>query len=87
MTLNLSESIQLTRLDMPDEVNKKGMCYRSYVVFDRDLREISYYTLEKTQDGDFIAKVTKDGKHEIVEPAPENGAEIEAILSLSAKEK
>ncbi len=29
-----------------------------------------------------IARVTPDGKHEILEPAPENGAEIEAILNL-----
>lgn len=86
MTLNLTENMQLTRLDMPDGVNKKGMCYRVYVVFKRDTEEVLYYTMEKTQDGDFIAKVTPDGRHEIVEPVPENGAEIEAIMSLSAQE-
>ncbi|MDE5938931.1 MAG: SseB family protein [Lachnospiraceae bacterium] len=87
MTLNLSDTMQLTRLDMPDETNKKGLCYRVYAVFKRDTQEVLYYTLENTQDGSVIARVTQDGKHEVVEPAPDNGAEIEAIMSLSAKEK
>ncbi len=87
MTLNLSDTMQLTRLDMPDETNKKGLCYRVYAVFKRDTQEVLYYTLENTQEGSVIARVTQDGKHEMVEPAPENGAEIEAIMSLSAKEK
>ena len=42
-----------------------------------------YYTLENTKDGNFIARVTQDGKHEILEPAPDNGAEIEAVLNLA----
>lgn len=82
MTLNLSDTIQLTRLDLPDETNKKGLCYRVYAVFKRDTEEVLYYTLENTKEGNVIAKVTPDGKHEVVEPAPDNGAEIEAILNL-----
>ncbi len=82
MTLNLTDTIQLTRLDMPDETNKKGMCYRVYAVFKRDTEEVLYYTMENTKDGNMIASVTQDGKHEILEPVPDNGAEIEAILNL-----
>ena len=83
MTLNLTDTIQLTRLDMPDETNKKGLCYRVYAVFKRDTEEVLYYTLENTKDGNFIARVTQDGKHEILEQAPDNGAEIEAVLNLA----
>lgn len=83
MTLNLTDTIQLTRLDMPDETNKKGLCYRVYAVFKRDTEEVLYYTLENTKDGNMIARVTKDGKHEILEPAPDNGAEIEAVMGLA----
>ncbi len=82
MTLNLTDTIQLTRLDMPDETNKKGLCYRVYAVFKRDTGEVLYYTMENTKDGNMIASVTQDGKHEILEPVPDNGAEIEAILNL-----
>lgn len=82
MTLNLTDTIQLTRLDMPDETNKKGLCYRVYAVFKRDTQEVLYYTLENTKDGNMIAGVTQDGRHEILESAPDNGAEIEAIMGL-----
>lgn len=82
MTLNITDNIQLTRLDMPDETMKDGLCYRVYAVWKRDTEEVFYYTLEKTKEGNFIAKVTPEGRHEVVEPAPDNGAEIEAIISL-----
>ncbi len=82
MILNLTDNIQLTRLDLPDTVNKKDLCYRVYAALKRDTEEVLYYTLENTKEGKMIAKVTQDGEHEIVEPVPENGAEIEAIISL-----
>lgn len=82
MTLNLTDNIQLTRLDLPDETMKEGLCYRVYVVWKRDAEEVFYYALEKTKEGNFIAKVMPDGRHEMVEPAPDNGAEIEAIMGL-----
>lgn len=84
MTLNITDTIQLTRLDMPDETAKKNLCYRVYVVWKRDTEELLYYTLEKTKDGSMIARVTADGMHEVVEPAPDNGAEIEAVMNLVA---
>lgn len=84
MTLNITETVQLTRVDMPDEVVKKGMCYRIYAVWKRDTEEVVYYVLEQTKDGNFIAQVTPDGKHEVIEPAPDNGAEIEAVMGLVA---
>lgn len=87
MTLNITDTVQLTRVDMPDETAKKNLCYRVYAVWKRDAEQLLYYALEKTGDGNVIAKVSADGAHEVVEPAPENGAEIEAIMSLSAKEK
>lgn len=82
MTLNITETVQITRVDMPDESVKKGMCYRVYAVWKRDTKEVLYYALEQTKDGKNIAKITPDGKHEVVEPVPDNGAEIEAVMSL-----
>lgn len=82
MILNLTDNIQLTRLDLPDTVNKKGLCYRVYAVLKRDTEEVLYYALENTKEGKMIVKVTQDGKNEVVEPVPDNGAEIEAIMSL-----
>ena len=82
MTLNVTEDMQITRVDMPDRTDKKGMCYRVYVVWLNKTQELFYYTLEKTQQGNFIGRITSDGKHELVGPAPDNGAEIEAVMNL-----
>lgn len=82
MTLNITEDMQITRVDMPDETNKKGMCYRVYAVWMHKTQEVLYYTMENTEQGNYIGKVTSDGKHELVEPAPNNGAEIEAVMNL-----
>lgn len=86
MTMNITEDMQITRVDMPDETNRKGMCYRVYVVYLRRTQDILYYTLEKTEQGNYIGMVTADGKHELVEPVPDNGAEIEAVMNLAAIE-
>lgn len=87
MTLNITEDMQITRVDMPDRTNKKGMCYRVYAVRVRMLeaQKILYYTLEKTDQGNYIGQVTPDGKHELMEPVPDNGAEIETIMNLAMR--
>lgn len=82
MTLNITDDMQITRVDMPNQANKKGMCYRVYAVRLREAQEILYYTMERTEQGNYIGQVTSDGKHELVEPAPDNGAEIEAVMNL-----
>ena len=82
MTLNVTEDMQITRVDMPDGTMKKGMCYRVYAVWMHKTQEVIYFTMEKTEQGDYIGQVTSDGKHEMVEPAPDNGAEIEAVMNL-----
>lgn len=85
MTLNLTDNMQMTRVDMPAETVKKGMCYRVYAVWLRDVEEVRYYTFEKTDQGDYIGRIMPDGKHELTEPAPDNGAEIEAVMNMAGR--
>lgn len=82
LTLNITEDMQITRVDMPAGTEKKGMCYRVYVVWMKKTQEMRYYTMEKTEQGNYFGQITSDGKHELVEPAPDNGAEIEAVMNL-----
>lgn len=86
MTLNLTDNMQMTRVDMPAETAKKGMCYRVYAVWLRDKEELRYYTFEKTEDGNYIGRVMPDGKHELIEAAPDNGTEIEAVMNMAGRE-
>lgn len=85
MTLNVTEDMQITRVDMPESAVKKGMCYRVYAVWLREAQELCYFTLEKTEQGNQIGRVTSEGRHELIEQAPDNGAEIEAVMGLAAR--
>ena len=85
MTLNVTEDMQITRIDMPEANLNKGLCCRIYVVWKRESEELSYYTIEKAENGNMIGRVYADKKHESVEAAPDNGAEIETIMNLASK--
>lgn len=87
MTLNVTEDMQITRIDMPEANLNKGLCCRIYVVWKREAEELLYYTIEKAENGNTIGRVYADKKHESVEAAPDNGAEIETIMNLAAHQE
>lgn len=82
MTLNVTDAMQITRIDMPDKELLPGMCSCIYIVWKRNDEELYYYTIEKAEKGSMITRVYEDRHSENIEPAPENGAEIEAIMTL-----
>ncbi|MCM1175351.1 MAG: SseB family protein [Blautia sp.] len=83
MTLNVTEDMQITRIDMPEANLSRGLCCRVYAVWKRTDEKLLYYTIEKAENGNTIGRVCEDKKHESVEAAPDNGAEIETIMRLS----
>lgn len=86
MTLNVTDDMQITRIDMPEANLNKGLCCRIYVVWKREAKELSYYTIEKAENGNTIGRIYADKKHESIEAAPDNGAEIETIMNLCMRE-
>lgn len=86
MTLNVTDDMQITRIDMPEANLNKGLCCRIYVVWKREAEELSYYTIEKAENGNTIGRIYADKKHESIETAPDNGAEIETIMNLCMRE-
>lgn len=85
MTMNVTEDMQITRVDMPEEKDKAGACRRIYAVRLQGARELRYYTLEQVGKDSRIGMVAPDGRHETVGAAPDNGAEIEAVMTLAAR--
>ncbi len=83
MTLNITENMQMTRIDMPENHLVKGSSKRIYVVWKSDTESIDYYTIEKADEGNDIGRVNAEKKHEVIEQAPDNGAEIETIMNLA----
>jgi len=82
MTLNVTEDMQITRIDMPEANLNRGLCCRIYVVWKRADGKLLYYTIEKAESGNTIGRVYADKKHESIGAAPDNGAEIETIMNL-----
>lgn len=83
MTLNVTDNLQITRIDMPEKNVAKGLCIRIYAVWKRDTEELEYYTIESAESGNEIGRVYADRNHEVIGQAPDNGAEIEMIMSLA----
>ncbi|MBQ6805955.1 MAG: SseB family protein [Lachnospiraceae bacterium] len=84
LTLNITESMQITRIDMPEKNLVKGSSRRIYAIWKRDTESVDYYTIEKADEGNDIGRVSAEKKHEIIEHAPDNGAEIETIMNLAS---
>ena len=85
MTLNVTDDIQITRIDMPEKNIADGLCIRIYAVWKREAEAIEYYTIERTGNGNNIGRVYADRNHTVIEPAPDNGVEIERIMSLASE--
>lgn len=84
MTLNITETMQITRIDMPESNLVKGSSRRIYVIWKNDTESVDYYTIEKAEEGNEIGRVNAEKKHEVIEKAPDNGAEIETIMNLAS---
>ena len=84
LTLNITEDMQITRIDMPESNLVKGSSRRIYAIWKKDTESVDYYTIEKADEGNEIGRVTAEKKHEVIEKAPDNGAEIETIMNLAS---
>lgn len=84
MTLNVTENLQITRIDMPEKNIAKELCLRIYIVWKRATETLEYFTIEKAENGNEVGRVYADRTHEIIAHAPDNGTEIEMIMNLSS---
>ena len=82
MCLQIDEDMLITRIDLPETYTQEGSAVRIYIA--EHAGETGYYMIEKGgKDAPaYVASVTEDGTHTKIEEAPDNGAEIETIMSL-----
>ena len=81
MTLNITEEVQITRIDLPEKGAVVGIPVRIYITWKND-SELRYFVIEKGEENDNIAEITKDGKHEIIKAVQANSTEIEDVLNI-----
>lgn len=89
MTLNITDNLQITRIDLPEQYVAIGSCIRAYAVWKRDSETLKYYTVEKAQDivkkeeTQRLGGILPDGSHANFGQMPDNGAELERIMNLA----
>lgn len=89
MILNITENLQITRIDLPEQYVTVGSCIRAYTVWKRGSETLNYYTVEKAEDivkkreTQRLGGILPDGSHADFGEMPDNGAEIERIMSLA----
>jgi hypothetical protein len=89
MDLNIAEDMMLVRLDMPEKKLLEGSCVRIYITVNPQTEDIHYFTIQKSKpkEKNLLGKVRKDGKHEVIGEAPEEGGEIERVMELVRSEQ
>ena len=88
MDLNLTEDLMLARIDLPNKNLRPGMCIRLYLTYVPSKDSIEYFTIEEKAPGGsrLLGKVTKEGRHEVLGEAPEDGVEMQKIMDLVGAE-
>lgn len=82
MSLQIDDDLIITRVDLPEKHTQEGSPVRLYITEFEG--KTGYYMIEKggKEIPSMIARIGADGSHVKLEEAPDNGAEIEAIMNL-----
>jgi hypothetical protein len=83
MAVQISEELQIIRVDMPERDFEDGACRRVFMVWDQSAETGRYFTIEKAGGGSVLAEVTSDWKHQNLGAAPAESAELQKILELA----
>lgn len=81
MTLNITEEVQITRIDLPEKYASAGVPLRIYVTWKNE-KDLDYFLIEKGDESDNISRITSEIKHEIIRPVCTNSTEIEDVLGI-----
>lgn len=85
MTLSLSDTLQITRIDMPDHYTGKDLPVRIYITWENQSK-IGYFVIARgdarNKIPNHIARIYQDGKFDRLGPVPDNGNEIETIVDF-----
>jgi len=83
MMLQIEENLLIARIDMPEENMVVGGASRVYITCE-DEDKVRYFIIERGSKDipSNLAEVDADGNYEVIGPAPDNGAEIETIMSI-----
>jgi hypothetical protein len=82
LAIQISDQLQVIRVDMQARDLENGSCRRIFFVWDQEKETGRYFTIEKNGNENILGEVTSDWKHKNLGKAPEEGAELQGILDL-----
>ncbi len=87
MTMQISDTLTVVRVDYPTR-DMEAMCaIRAYVIWDDESKTARYFTRELNKEKNTIlVEITKDAKRRDYGEAPVEGAELQTILDILAKD-
>jgi hypothetical protein len=83
MAIQISETLQIIRVDMPERDFEDGACRRVFMVWNQQTETGRYFTIEKAGGGSVLAEVTSDWKHQNLGAAPAESLELQKIMELA----
>lgn len=85
MPLNISPTLLLARVDMPEPKMKAQWCHRIYLTINPESGDAHYYAIEngKEKDSHILSEITKELVRIEHGEAPVEGAELQFIMDLA----
>ncbi|MFG6393537.1 MAG: SseB family protein [Lachnospiraceae bacterium] len=85
MTLNISDTLQLTRISMPHENLYPGIAETLFVTWNPESKKAGYYGILKAPRGEFnkLMEITSEGKAIDHGDAPGEGSELQGIIDIA----
>lgn len=89
LTLNISDSLQVTQIAMPEKHRYPHLCQSVIVGFDRERNKIWYYAIvyEGKNQTSSLVQVTEKGEPKNLGEAPAEGSEITRVMELMQGEE
>lgn len=86
MTLRISDTLQLTRISMPDENLYPGTAETLFVTWNPEEKKAGYFGILKAPRGEFnkLMEITSEGKAIDHGDAPGEGNELQSIIDIAS---
>lgn len=83
MFLNISDSVQMVQLMMPEKNRMEGQCVSVFLFHNPETEDAIYYTIKKGEKGQAnkLGSVDCQGKFTSLGDAPQEGAELYSLLN------
>lgn len=81
MVLGVASDVKLAIVDLPSARMQEGMCGKIFMSLNETTKEAHYIVIQKTKDGMELAEFDADCKRKVIGEAPDEGTEMNAVMT------